>query len=61
MNRPDHSKYIEEFKEFAKKVNASKENAEAFFQSAGIITAKGNLTRNYFHTLKRKSLKTGNK
>ena len=47
MNTKEHKAYLADFKKFAKEVTATKEAAQAFLVSAGILTKEGKLTPPY--------------
>lgn len=50
MSIIDSKKYLEEFKEYSKSINSSKESASEFYKKAGINTPTGRLTKDYYHT-----------
>lgn len=49
MNKEEHKKLQKAFREYAKKVLASKEESQKFLIEAGIHNKKGELSKHYAH------------
>ncbi len=47
MNSKEHKQYLKEFKEYAKEVTSTRQNALDFLIRTGINTPTGRLTKKY--------------